>query len=221
MKTYGKRKRMSKRSTRPYKRRRFNITRRQVPYQTKFIRITRWSNKDTSNNVHLTILGTAGGNNPGSTVFALSDVPNNSEIISMFDNYTIRKVFYRWVLFRDPSAYQTTAGTQGIFPRITWAHDFNDSVPVSRNLLMQYPKMKEFFFSETRQKTPWYSIKPASLSLMFENSTNTAYKPTWGTFVDTNDNMVHYGIKYFYNSLHEGNTLVMECKYVLDCKGIS
>lgn len=139
----------------------------------------------------------------------------------MFDNYCIRSVMYRFVLLRDSSAYQTTSGTQGIFPRLTWVHDFNDSNPLQRNLLMQYPKMKEFFFSDNNQKTRWFMIKPASLAYMFEGL-GSAAKPTWGAFVDTIDaNMAHYGIKYAWNNLFEGNTIIMECKYTMDFKGIS
>lgn len=192
------------------------------PYQTKFVRITRWSNLDNSNSCHQAIAGTAAGNNIGSTVFKLNDCPNNNELTALFDNYCLRSVKYRFVLLRDPSAYQTTGGTQGIFPRLTWVHDFNDSNPLNRNMLMQYPRMKEFFFSDNKQKTPWFTIKPAALSVMFETGLQTAYKPTWGTFVDTLDSqMVHFGIKYSWNNLFEGNTIIMECKYTLDFKGIS
>lgn len=212
-------KRMSSKRRSTYRRRRFA---RKKPYQTKFVRVTRWSNLDNANACHLTISGSASGNSIGTTNFKLNDLPNNNELVAMFDNYTIRRVLYRFVLLRDPSAYQTTAGTQGIFPRITWVHDFNDSNPQNRNILMQYPKMKEFFFSDNKQKTPWFSIKPASLAVMFETSALTAYKPTWGSYVDTLDTqMTHYGIKYAYNSLHEGNTIIMEAKYIVDLKGIS
>lgn len=186
------------------------------------LRITRFSNRETSTTSHLYLQGTALGSNIGSTTFKLADCPNSGELTALFDNYCIRKVLYRWVLLRDPSAYQTTAGTQGIFPRILWVHDFNDSTPQNRSVLMQYPKMKEFYFSETRQKTRWFTLKPAALTVMFETGVQTAYKPTWNAYVDTLDsNMAHYGIKYDYNNLYEGNTLILEAKFIMDFKGIS
>lgn len=219
---YGKSKRVKalrKRNRRSYKKR---SSMRRKPYQTRFVRITRWSNLDNTNSCHLTIAGSASGNNIGTTVFKLNDLPNNNELVALFDNYCIRNVKYRWVLLRDPSAFQTTAGTQGIFSRITWVHDFNDSNPQNRNVLMQYPKMKEYFFSDTKQATPWMTLKPAALTVMFETGLQTAYKPTWGAFVDTLDTqMAHYGIKYAYNNLFEGNTILMEAKVTLDFKGIS
>lgn len=212
-------KRSMRKSRKTYRRyRKFNITK---PYQTRYVRITRMSNLDTSNNVHLTILGSAAGNNIGSTVFKMSNVPSSGELIALFDNFCIRKVLYRWVLQRNPD-YTSTAGVAGTYPRLTWVHDFNDSTPLGRGALMQYPKMKEYFFGDNNHKTKWYTLKPASLSTLFESGVATAYKPTWGSFVDTQDNdMTHYGIKYAYNQLYEGMILQLEAKLIMDFKGIS
>lgn len=217
MRKYTK-KRTSKSKRRYYKRRPFNKAK---PYQTKFVRITRWSNLDNTNSCHLNIAGSVSGNNIGTTVFKLNDLPNNNELTSLFDNYCIRRVQYRWVCTRNAD-YTTTASKYGVYPRMTWVHDFNDSNPQNRNILMQYPKMREFFFTPDRQATPWQTLKPASLSVMFETGVQTAYKPTWGAFVDTLDTqMAHYGIKYAYTDLYEGMSLIMEAKVTIDLKGIS
>lgn len=190
------------------------------PYQTKFVRLTRWSSKDTSQNVHLIMSGNATGTNQlGSTQFRFNDTSGFSEIVSLFDNYCIRRVLYRFVLVKNPDV--VTTGT-GIYPRLTWVHDFNDSTPISRAKMQEHPRMREYFFGDNKQSTPWYSIKPASLTQLFEGTTATAYKPTWGAFVDTNDaDMAHYGIKYVVSNLYTDNFIYMEAKIILDVKGIS
>lgn len=205
------------------KKRKYKSVKKYRPYQTKFVRITRWSNNETSNNVHLTIQGSAAGNNIGSTNFRLSHVAGSGEIRALFDNYCIRKITYRWCLGRNPD-YTTTAGKPGVFPRLTWVHDFNDANPIDRATMLQHPRMREFWFNESNQKTRWYTLKPASLVTMYETGLTTAYKPAWGQFVDTNDlDMTHYGIKYAYNELYEGNgmNIYLEAKITIDCKGIS
>lgn len=195
--------------------RRFNITK---PYQTKFVRLTRWSNLDSTNNCHFAIVGSTGGSVTGTTVFRLSNTSGYGEIQNLFDNYCIRRVLYRWVLNRDP----VNMSTPGIYPRLTWVHDFNDSTPISRTQMMQHPRLKEFYFGDNTQKTKWYTLKAASLVQLFENTGQVAYKPAWGQFVDTNDyDMAHYGIKYNITELYTGVSVYCEVKLVIDCKGIS
>jgi len=63
--------------------------------------------------------------------FKLNDVPNHTEFTALFDQYTIRRIKYRWALNRSPdyggavvsNVYNTTV--QGIFPRIMWVHDYD------------------------------------------------------------------------------------------------
>lgn len=189
------------------------------PYNMRF---TRWSTLESTYNVHLAITGSAAGNNIGSTVFKLSDTSGYGELKNLFDNYCIRKVLYRWVLTRNPDQ-ATTASKAGIYPRLTWVHDFNDSTAITRLQMQQHPRMREVFFNDNYQRTKWYSLRPASLTQLFESGLGAvAYKPTWGAFVDTNDvDMPHYGIKYTYMDLYEGMGLYLEAKIVIDCKGIS
>jgi len=100
--------------------------------------------------------------------------------------------------------------------------DFNDTVQITRGKMGQHPRMREVFFNDTYQRTKWYTLKPASLTQVFESSTATAYKPTWGSFVDTNDSdMAHYGIKYVVSELYANVDLLLEAKITFDCKGIS
>lgn len=189
-----------------------------------YLRLVRLSNKDNSKNVHWTI---AGNNSiPSGSLaftFALDDVAGVGELKSLFDNFRIVKIKYRFVIERDP-AVLGAAGTTGVgnFPRLNWVHDFNDSTAISRPQMMQHAAMREFWFSESRQATPWYTLNPSSLVQMYESSTTTGYKPSWRSWVDTSDSsMPHYGIKLNYDNLYSTNSLYLEAKYVIECKGVS
>lgn len=186
----------------------------------------RWSNADGTNNCHITLdplSVTSSGNL--TTIFQLAHLAGNAEITALFDNYRINMIKYRWVCIRNPDfpgTGSTVSGTQGLYPRITWVHDFNDSVAISRTQMMQHASLKEHWFTDSKQATRWYTLKPASLTMKYETATLTAYKPEWGSWVDTNDNlMAHYGIKYAWSELQAGVTLRLEAKVFLECKGIS
>lgn len=215
----SKRRSSKKKSTVYRKRRRFNVTGKRM----RFMRFTRWSSLNATYNTHLVITGSnVSYSSQGSTQFRLSDTSGYTELRNLFDNYCIRKVLYRWVVSRDPSAVTGNTSTVGTFPRLCWVHDFNDSTPINRLQMQQHPRMREVFFTENYQRTKWYTLKPASLTQFFEGTVATASKPTWGAFVDTNDyDMPHYGIKYQYDELYQGVNLYLEAKVVIDCKGIS
>lgn len=206
------------------KRRRFNMTKRKFG-KTGFFRLMRWSNADGTNNCHVTIdpltLGSSGNY---TTVFQLAHLAGNSEIVSLFDNYRITRVQYRWICTRSPDypGVVGIAGLQGLYPRITWVHDFNDATAITRTQMMQHASLKEHFFNDNKQATRWYTLKPSSLTMKYETAALTAYKPEWGSWVDTADSqMWHYGIKYAYSDLQQGIILRLEAKVTIECKGIS
>lgn len=199
----------------------FNIPRGRSKFgRTGYLRVVRWSNADGTNNCHVTLdNATLGSSGAFSTIFQFTHIAGNAELTSLFDNYRLLKVLYRWVCVRNPDYSVTSSGQ---FPRITWVHDFNDSAAITRNQMYQHAGMREHFFTESNMKTRWYSIRPASLGLKFETGTLTAYTPQWGSWVDTNDNqMAHYGIKYAFSELNSGMTIRMEAKFIMEFKGIS
>jgi len=151
--------------------------------------------------------------------FQLVDVPAYTELSSLFDQYKITGVAYRFVISRDPMA---TNVTTKLYPRLTWVHDYDDaSAPSSFNEIAQYPNCKEHWFSETRQHTKWHFIKPAKSQVMYESATLSGYQPTWKGFVDMASNiMPHYGIKMWWDYLQTGVTLYMQCKYYVVCKNV-
>lgn len=207
--------------------RKYVFKKRRFPYYSKAMSrmgmtFTRWSAKDTTNNCHEVISGNASGTDiPANTVFRLSDTSGFGELKNLFDNYCIRKVLYRFVLWKDPNS-ATIPNGNALYPRLSWVHDFNDSVPISRLQMMQHPKLREFWFGDNKQHTRWYSLKPASLTQLFEGTLATASKPAWNQFVDTVDqDMPHYGLKYVTSNLFTGNFILLEAKVIISCKGIS
>lgn len=215
-KTYRK-KRSVRRTRKSY-----NITRkRRSTGRGGFLRVVRWSSS-AAPNVHYNLTG-ADANPSGNfaTLFALNQVNGFAELVSLFDNFRITKVLYRWIITRDPSQ-ASTAGNRGIYPRIVWTHDFNDSAPISRDLIYQRANMKEAYFSDNIQRTKWYSLKPSILSTMYESGVANAYSPKWAQWLDTADNATpHYGIKFAYDNLYTGISMQLEAKIFMECKGIS
>lgn len=190
--------------------------------KTGFFKVVRWSSQATSN-CHLEVIGSdVLPSTNGTTQFSLSNITGGGELQSLFDNYRIVRVLYRWVIVRDPQSDQITQAVRGFFPRLNWCHDFNDSTPISRTQMYQHAGMREFFFSETRQATRWYSLKPSVLAQMYESSTSTAYTPKWRQWLDTSDSTTpHYGIKYIVDQNYGSQAVRLEAKIFIECKGIS
>lgn len=220
---YARKSKRTMRTRRPAYRktyRRFNRTKKKIG-KPGFFKVLRWSSLVTDN-VHLAV----GGNDLvpstlGTTLFQLYNVNGYAELTSLFDNYRITKVLYRWVITRTPDSVTTTAN-KGIYPRINWCHDFNDSATITRDALYQRSNMKEVYMSDNYQKTRWYTLNPAVLASMYEVTTNTAYSPKWKQWLDTGDATAnHYGIKYCIDQNYYGMVVRLEAKLVIECKGVS
>lgn len=212
----------TKRTKKSYRKR----TYRKKPYYSSrkmgFFNAMRWSANDGVNNTHLLVAGNdlvPAGN--GATTFALNNVNGSGELVSLFDNYRITRVVYRWVIARTPD-WATTNANRGWSVRINWTHDFNDSTPIAQSFIYQRANQHEAFLNVDKMATRWYSLKPAALVQMYESSTSTAYQPKWKQWMDTSDNSApHYGIKYAWDNLYAGENLRLEAKIYIQCKGIS
>lgn len=217
-----RRKRITKKRT-IRKRRRFNIVRRKsAKPMTGQVKVIRWCNADATNNCALNIVGSdVLPAQDGTAQFTMAQMAGASELVSLFDNYRMLKVLYRWVITRNPDQV-TTAANKGVYPRLVWRHDFNDGAVITRNQMMQSANIKEVYFGDSYQKTRWYSLNPALLVNAYESATQTAYLPKWRQWMDTNDSAaLHYGIKYSFSELYSGCTLRLEAKIIVECKGIS
>lgn len=206
-----------------YKRRRFNMTKRRTKQPASGrIKILRWCNADATNNCALNIVGSdVLPAQDGTAQFSMSQMAGAAEIVSLFDNYRILKILYRWVITRNPDQVTTTAN-KGLYPRLVWRHDFNDGATITRNQMMQSANIKEAYFGDSYQKTRWHLLNPAMLVNGYESATQTAYLPKWRQWMDTNDSAaLHYGIKYSFSELYAGSSLRLEAKILVECKGIS
>lgn len=204
---------------RPTYRKRY--TRRRMPMGQRTFKIMRWSSADTTNNCHFQFTGSdAVPSTDNATYFQIGNVNASGEIVGLFDNYRILKVLYRWVVTRNPDQVTTTAN-KGLYPRIVWTHDFNDSAIISRSTIYQRANMREEYMGDNHQKSKWYSLNPAILSTMYESGATNAYSPQWRKWIDTNDTSPHYGIKYSIDGAYTGMSVRMEAKILFECKGIS
>ena len=217
---YAKRKRFSKKKYTMRKRRRFNISSRRKYGRTGHLRVLRWSAKDTTNNCHVQYVGNDVNNSADfALTFAITDCANSAELTSVFDQYSIQRIMYRWVAIRSTDWASTTT-LRGYDIRVTWCHDFNDSSTISRLAQMQRANLREVLLNQNKMYSKWYSLKPACLQQMYESTTTTAYAPKWNQFLDTNDPAPHYGMKGTYSELNAGLGLRLEAKFVLKFKGV-
>lgn len=213
---------LTRKRKRIVKRRPFNMTRRKrTSPKGGFLKAVRWSSL-AAPNVHVNIVGAdANPSGTAATFFNMSNVNGFAEFVSLFDNFTVTRILYRWIITRNPDQV-TTATNKGIYPRVVWTHDFNDSAPISRDLIYQRANMKEFYFSDNKQVSKWYSLKPSILAMMYESGVATAYSPKWRQWLDTSDNASPwYGIKYAYDNVYTGMNLQLEAKLFMEFKGIS
>lgn len=214
MKIYVRPRRSTRKTIR--KRRRYS---KRVRKTTKTLSTVRWSNRDNTNLCHFATTGNATGQVlPLTTTFNLSDVAGSGEFQSLFDNYMIPYILYRFVMRRD-----TVAGSTNANPRIVWVHDFNDQVaPATYAQLRQYANCREFNFSDAYPQTKWHRLNVASLPLTYINSVTSATGPKWRQWFDTAASTVpHYGLKWAADQLYTGQTILLEAKIVMAFKGIS
>lgn len=153
-------------------------------------------------------------NGAGGVSFQLSDLPSYSELTSLFDQYKIAGVAYRWCITKDPMVISSK-----VYPRLVQVHDYDDAGVPATTDLYQYTNCNEYWFNETKQCTPWRYIKPARASVEYEGPTNSSYSPKWSGFIDCLSNSApHYGIKYAYEGLYAGIQMVLQCKYYVVMK---
>lgn len=190
------------------KRRPFNMKRRYVP---KVFTFARYLEKDVRLGSDVTPQQDVG------ITFAMSDLNNSAEFTTLFDQYRIKKVLYRFYISRQVDL-ATTAANKGIYPRLFWVHDYDDSTPLAIPLLSEYTGMKSWQFNESNVRTKWMSISPAKLQEIYR-ATTSAYQPVWKGFLDTTySNVPHYGVKFSIKDLYAGINLIMETKYIIELK---
>lgn len=151
----------------------------------------------------------------GGVTFALSDVNNPTDITNLFNRFRIMGIAYRWVVQLDPMIATTKT-----YPRITWAHDYEDAQAPTALSLSEYPRMKEFYGSDNRQTSKWFFFKPAYLTVAYETAIASAYRPTWKGTIDTESPATpFYGLKWAVENLQTGVNVTLQCRYTLLARG--
>lgn len=171
--------------------------------------------------VKTTIIGDDVANFGSSTHnFKLSDLPNVGEFTSLFDQYMISGIQYRWIIRREPG-FVSTAANKGFSPRLGWVHDHDsDQVVSAFSDIQQYPRYQEVNFTDSKMATRWYYLKPASCSSVY-NGVYNGFSAQWRTYLDSAYPAVpHYGIRAYFEGLYLGNILQLECKYILKLKSV-
>lgn len=131
--------------------------------------------------------------------FALSNVPNNTEFTSLYDQYCIKavKVQIRPKHSSDELITQGGAafpsGNTGLLASIL---DYDDGTnPADLNTMLQYQNFKE---TRTYQLHTRYFKPKVSDALHRSGTTASAYSPKSNQWIDcTTADVLHYGIKIF------------------------
>lgn len=193
--------------------RKFNITRKKAKVNTLTTKRYQLFQVVTGNDL---ISSTGGGQ-----FFKLNDLTNSSEFTNLFDQYMITGIQYRFVTRINPDIV-TTVTNRGVYPVLRWVHDHDDvTSPSSATELYQYPAMREFNFTSDKNCTRWMYLKPALANEVFGTVVQTAYAPKWRQWCDCNyAGIQHYGIKYYADNCYSGQSIYLECKYILKFRGV-
>lgn len=153
--------------------------------------------------------------------FRLTDLPNVSEFVNLFDSYKITKID---VIIK-PTWTETTqplTNTASIIPRIVTAIDYNDSTaPSTMNELREYGTCKITDGFKAHRRT----IYPKIRGNAYESAGGVGYLTMKPQYIDTDDStVVHYGLKIYMETggvSNAGQTpwaARVECVYHFQCK---
>lgn len=202
----------------PMKKKALGATRK-VNLRSQVHFFNRWVNTSGSNYRLLVTGSDASPNQYGAVTFALTDLPSSSDFTNLFDQYKIYKIQYRFML--EKSVSNSTSTYPGIYPRITFIHDFNSTETPSNEaeLLECGSKCRSVMLTDTRPITRWFTLKPAIQQQIFNNGSTYTVIPSWKGFLDTDDNGVaHFGIRYAVLNNFTSMTVKMQCQYFVCCK---
>lgn len=183
-------------------------------------RIKRWINPNPVTLIGSDATGGSGNGEVFNVTFNLNQCPSVTEFTTLFDQYMLSGVKYRFVLSKDITRF-TTAGVQGAFPFLTWVHDFDGQVTTSIDGLRQYASCRELQFTQNQTRSRWFYIRPASQTASFLNLTSSAYGPQWNKWIDVSyPSVPHYGVSGVCTSLFAGVNISMEAIFYLRFKGV-
>lgn len=214
MPLYRRRKPMSKRPVRKYRR-------RTAPKKTRMARAVNVKN-DTYFFKRMayktTITGDVTRTAKGSMTFQLADLPGNADFTNLFDYYKITGVKLKFQLSLDPSAatYQNS-----LRPRMFYCVDNDDAAnPFDTDELRQRGKTREWLLNPNKPLSIF--LRPKYLNLVSYQTIQNGYQIAAQKWLDLGIPAVpHYGLKYVIENLNNeiGQTVLVDATYYLAFKG--
>lgn len=133
----------------------------------------------------------------GSNGFRLSDLPNYTEFVNLFDQYKIQKIDLQFIPSWEGSNKSTSALADVCLPTLVTVEDHNDSALLtSRADYQQYKTYKETILTAQRPIT--ITVRPKPAMAIFGGGVFSSYaQPNDGIWLDTGSYTVdHYGLKW-------------------------
>lgn len=132
----------------------------------------------------------------------LSNVVNNSEFTTLFDQYRINAIVLKFIPRLNMVQVPTVVGQAPInnIPTLHWVYDYDDAnAPSNVDELLQYNNYRCCNFD----KTVTMKIKPR-FSLAAYSGAFTSYKPASGWLDCASPSIQHYGVKFAVDSFTAG-----------------
>lgn len=166
--------------------------------------------------------------------FALSDLPNFSEFVNLFQFYMMGMVELHFYVTTPPIAPVITTGGAGavnsVFGKAELLIDkdvFNPTAPTDISFLQQRGTLQKIQFDERKGGKVVVRLKPEVLNPIYNGLVTTAYARGGRPWLTTNNSGVpHYGVEFGIRIPFNGSTATMdielqykvEAKYFIACK---
>lgn len=222
-----------KRSYGAIKRRRFNYRKRRYARKSMHTRKLRenvhsYKRYTVSQNFNYT--NSSGVEYDAAISFQLSDVINKDEFVNLYDRFRIKYVVFTISMPNVPESYwapssATTVNALGIYPRIWYCPDYDDTAAITLNDIKQRPQTKMRFIRPNRNVK--IVVRPAVNGQAYRTALSTAYTPMWRPWIDMAQNDTpHYGLKYCIDLQGFAPLAALPCSFVVekcyyfDCKDV-
>lgn len=153
----------------------------------------------------------------GTFQFKLSDLPNFTEITTLFQLYRINCVVMKFM----PGYSDVAAGQVTRLPVMHMANDFNTIAPwTSPNEAFQYQGLKSI---RTDKPFSWKIFPKAIIDAYTGGVSGASILPKarqWCSTATGGENVLHYGVKYYLDSpaLSTNTTIKIYCTFYLSAK---
>lgn len=133
--------------------------------------------------------------------FKLSDIPNFSEFVALFDQYKILGVGITWIFTRTENQISTTVG-QNPMPNLGYVRDYNDATPLTSE--GNYLQFQDCRIRRLDRPISMY-VRPRPSTALY-NGAFTGYGVPTNVWIDTaSSDVQHYGVKWFTDASMEGS----------------